>query len=50
MEAWLQTHHGIDQYFAFSHAEGKYLLSPVIATQPNIVPSESPEVQQRLWV
>ena len=50
MEQWLRTHHGIDQYYAFSVAEGKYLLSPVIATQPNIVPSESEEVQQRLWV
>jgi hypothetical protein len=49
MEAWLRTHHGIDQYFAFNHTEGKYILSPVIATQPNIVPSESQEVRQRLW-
>jgi hypothetical protein len=48
MEAWLKTHHGIDQYYAFCVADGKYLLSPVVATQPNIVPSESPEVQQLL--
>jgi len=48
MEEWLGTHHGIDQYFAFQHSEGKYILSPVIATQPNIVPSESQEVQRRL--
>jgi hypothetical protein len=50
MEEWLRTHHGIDQYFAFSHTEGKYILSPVIAAQPNIVPTESPEVRQLLWV
>ena len=50
MEAWLQSHHGIDQYFAFCHTEGRYILSAVIATQPNIVPSESQEVQQRLLV
>jgi hypothetical protein len=48
MEGWLQTHHGIDQYYAFSITEDKYLLSPVIATQANIVPMESPDVQRRL--
>ncbi len=48
MEGWLQTHHGIDQYYAFSITEDKYLLSPVIATQANILPMESPDVQQRL--
>jgi hypothetical protein len=49
VENWLKTHHGIDQYFAFSVTEQKYLVSPVVATQPNIVPMETPDVQQRLW-
>jgi len=48
MERWLETHHGIDQYYAFSITEDKYLLSPVIATQANIVSMENPDVQQRL--
>jgi len=48
METFLQTHHGIDQYYAFSVTEQKYLLSPVIATQAAIVPLEAPEVRQRL--
>jgi Glycosyl transferase family 2/Glycosyltransferase family 25 (LPS biosynthesis protein) len=48
MEQWLGIHHGIDQYYAFCVTEGKYLLSPVIATQPNILPLESLEVQQML--
>jgi hypothetical protein len=50
MEAWLHTHRGIDQYFAFHHSEGKYLLSPVIATQPSILASETADVQASLWV
>ncbi len=48
MEAWLGTHRGIDQYYAVSIAREKYLLSPAIATQPNIVPMESREVRERL--
>jgi hypothetical protein len=48
MDNWLQTHHALDQYFAFRVTEEKYLLSPVIATQRKILPMESPEVQQRL--
>ena len=48
MEAWLQTHRGIDQYYAFSINEDKYLLSPVVASQRSIAPLESAEVQQRL--
>jgi Glycosyl transferase family 2/Glycosyltransferase family 25 (LPS biosynthesis protein) len=48
MEAWLKTHHGIDQYYAFTVAEGKYLLSPVVATKPDILAMESAEVQARL--
>jgi hypothetical protein len=50
MENWLRTHHGLDQYFAFSITEQKYLLSPVIATQPKLVPMECPEVQQGLFI
>jgi GR25 family glycosyltransferase involved in LPS biosynthesis len=46
MERWLKTHHGIDQYYAFSITEKKYLLSPVIATRSTLLPMESPEVQQ----
>lgn len=48
MEEFLKTHHGIDQYYAFHITEQKYMLSPVIATQANIVPIESAEVRQRL--
>ena len=48
MQEWLKTHHGIDQYYAFNLTEGKYLLSPVIATQPNIVPLESDQVRRLL--
>ncbi len=48
MEAWLKTHHGIDQYYAFSVTEEKYLLSPVVATKPDILAMESAEVQARL--
>jgi len=46
MERWLQTHHGIDQYYAFTLTENKFLLSPVIATQTSVLPMESPEVQR----
>lgn len=48
VENWLRTHHALDQYFAFHITGQKYVLSPVIATQPKIVTMESPEVQQRL--
>ena len=48
MEQFLNRHHGIDQYYAFHITEQKYMLSPVVASQANIVPIESPEVQQRL--
>ncbi len=48
MEEWLQTHHGIDQYYAVHITERKFILSPVIATQHNIVPLESPDVQQHV--
>jgi hypothetical protein len=48
MERWLETHHGIDQYYAFTLVEGKYLLSPVIASQPPIFPLENADVQSRL--
>jgi hypothetical protein len=50
MEQWLQTHRGIDQYFAFTVNEGKYLLSPVIASQPPIFSMEAAEVRSRLIV
>jgi len=48
MEGFLNTHRGMDQYFAVHITGQKYMLSPVIATQANIVPIESPEVRQRL--
>jgi GR25 family glycosyltransferase involved in LPS biosynthesis len=48
MEAWLMTHHGIDQYYAFNLTEGKFLLSPAIATQPSILPMENEDVRGRL--
>jgi len=34
MEKWLKTYHGIDQYYACAISEKKFLVSPVIATQP----------------
>ena len=45
MEEWLKTHHGIDQYYAFSITERKYLLSPVIATTVASPPLESDDVR-----
>lgn len=48
MEAWLNTHHGLDQYYAFTVTEEKYLLSPVVATKLDILAMESAEVQARL--
>ena len=48
MQEWLKTHLGIDQYYAFSITEQKYILTPVVATQPPIVPMESADVQRRL--
>ncbi len=48
MEEWLKAHHGIDQYYAFSITERKYLLSPVIATQAAILPLESDDVRQTI--
>jgi Glycosyltransferase family 25 (LPS biosynthesis protein) len=45
---WLETHHGIDQYYAFSIQERKYLLSPVIATKSAILPLEGDDVRQRI--
>jgi hypothetical protein len=48
MERWLATHRGIDQYYAFTLTEDKFLLSPVIATQESIAPMESDDVRQRL--
>ena len=48
MEEWLKTHHGIDQYYAFSISEKKLLLSPVVATQPAILSLESANVKQRI--
>ena len=37
-----------NRYYAFSITKGKYLLSPVIATQSSILPTESEDVQRRL--
>ena len=48
MEAFLRVHNGIDQYYAFTVTEDKFLLSPVIATQGSIVPMESQEIQVQL--
>ena len=48
MEDWLKTHHGIDQYYAFSLTDGKFLVSPVIATQPSILQMENENVRGRL--
>lgn len=50
MEEWLKTHHGIDQYYAFTINEGKYILSPVIATQMPILPLEKDDIRQRISV
>jgi hypothetical protein len=48
MEEWLKTHHGIDQYYASCIGEKKLLLSPVIATQPALLPLEGDNVVQRV--
>lgn len=48
MVQWLAAHRGIDQYFAFAVQEQKYLLTPVIATQPNIASMEESGVQMQL--
>jgi GR25 family glycosyltransferase involved in LPS biosynthesis len=48
VEDWLKTHHGIDQYYAFCIKQGKYLLSPVIATQAAILPMENDDVIRRI--
>lgn len=48
MEKWLETHLGIDQYYAFHITEKKFLVSPVIATQPNIIPLEIGDLRERL--
>ena len=48
MEDWLKTHHGIDQYYASTLTDGKFLVSPVIATQPSILPMENEDVRGRL--
>ena len=50
MQAWLRTHHGIDQYYASSIWERKFIVSPVIATQENLLPYEPLEVRQRILV
>jgi hypothetical protein len=48
MEEWLKTHSGLDQYYAFSVTSGKYLLSPVIASQANILPMENDDVKRQI--
>jgi hypothetical protein len=48
MEEWLKVHHGIDQYYAKCIRERKFLLSPVIATQPAILAQETEDLRQRL--
>lgn len=46
VDAWVAHHHGVDQFYAFHLPAQKFLLSPVVATQTNILPMESPEVQR----
>jgi hypothetical protein len=48
MEDWLKFHYGIDQYYASTIQERKFMMSPVIATQENLVVYESLEVRQRI--
>jgi hypothetical protein len=48
MREWLEIYRGIDQYYACSIRDRKFLLSPVIATQENLLPYEAPEVRQRV--
>jgi GR25 family glycosyltransferase involved in LPS biosynthesis len=48
MEEWLETHRGIDQYYASSITERKFLVSPVIATRPSIFSLESEDVIKRI--
>ena len=48
MQAWLQVHLGIDQYYASTIRERKYMISPVIATQENLLAYEPVDVRQRI--
>ncbi len=48
MQTWLQTYRGIDQYYASEIPDRKFLVSPVIATQENLLPYEPVEVRQRV--
>ncbi len=48
MEKWLRVHHGIDQYYASTIRERKFLVSPVIATQESLLAYEAPEVRIRI--
>jgi len=45
---WIGIHHGIDQYYASTIRERKFLISPVIATQENLLAYESVDVRQRI--
>lgn len=48
VETWLQFHKGIDQYFASVIRERKFLVSPVIATQENLLAYEPADVRERV--
>ena len=45
VRAWLEVHHGIDQYLRWS--PGRYLASPVVASQPTLLSQEEPELRGR---
>jgi hypothetical protein len=45
---WLTVHHGIDQYYAFSISDRKFLVSPMIATQASILSIEDESIRSRI--
>jgi GR25 family glycosyltransferase involved in LPS biosynthesis len=48
MEEWLLTWRGLDQYFAFSIDERKFVVAPVVATRAAIPELEDQEVATRI--
>ena len=48
MEDWIKIHLAIDQYYAFCISEKKFLVAPVVATQPVILSLESADVIARI--
>ena len=49
MEDWLKVHHGIDRHYAVSLRDRKFLVSPMIATQPSILSIEDETLKARVF-